>query len=264
MKRQITHVAAGIVLLGVLASQANAVPYYYFLNTEGSNPGLGRIDSVKSDGTGRTTLLDVDPTPFGSIENWRGFATDGQYYYFLNTNGGTPNRGRIDRLNLDGTGRTTLLDLDPSVFGAIEAFRGFATDGRYYYLLQTGQGNPNLGRVERINLDGTGRTTLVDIDPSPFGAIEAWHGFATDGYYFYLLQTGQSNPNLGRIDRINMDGTGRTTLLDVDPTPFGAIENWRGFAVDPIPEPATMVALFAAVTGLGGYVRKRHGAGRRA
>ena len=236
-------------------------PTFYFLNTEGSNPGLGNIDSLNFDGTVRTNLLDVDPTPFGSVQDWKGFATDGDYYYFLNTNGNATYQGNIDRVNLDGTGRTTVVDIAPSPFTAIDAWRGFATDGEFFYLLQTGQTNPNLGRIDRINLDGTGRTTLMDIDPSPYGAIEAWQGLATDGEFFYLLQTGQGNPNLGRIDRINMDGTGRITLLDVDPTTFGAIENWRGFAAAvpsaAVPEPATMIALFAAITGLGGYVRRR-------
>ena len=119
-----------------------------------------------------------------------------------------------------------------------------------FYFLDTST-TAGRGEIYQTQEDGSGKTLVGDLDPSPFGAIEAWHGFATDGDFFYLLQTGHGNPNLGRVDRINMDGTGRTTIVDVDPSPFGAIENYHGFAAfNPVPEPATATLGLLALCGL--------------
>ena len=56
---------------------------------------------------------------------------------------------------------------------------------------------------------------------------------------------------------INLDGTGRTTLLDVESSPFSNINDWHGFAVDPIPEPMTLALAGVGLAGLGGDVRRR-------
>lgn len=77
------------------------------------------------------SILDDYPTA-----DLAGFATDGEYYYLYNaqtpTRGG---RGEIFRLNLDGSGGYTLSGrFDHS---ETQSFRGFATDGDYFYWLNT-------------------------------------------------------------------------------------------------------------------------------
>ena len=62
--------------LTLLASPAQAVPFYV-LNTEGGANFIGRIEQISEDGLTRTQVADVDPSEFGVIEHWKGFASDG-------------------------------------------------------------------------------------------------------------------------------------------------------------------------------------------
>lgn len=259
--RWIPAVMFTTLTLALAAPQAGAVTFNV-LNTESAGDFAGRIESFSDTDPTRTVLADVEPSSFGNIGDWKGFATDGAFFYYLNTNGGNLFPGRIDRTDRDGTNRTTIADLDPSVFNDIEDWLGFATDGQYFYLLNTeGASGTNgiRGRVDRVDLDGTNRVTLFDIEPDPFSNIAAWKGFATDGRYFYLLNTDGGAGFLGRIDRIDFDGTNRTTVMDIDPSPYGAIEQWKGFAAElAIPEPITAGLLSLAAAPL--MLRRRRAA----
>ena len=262
------------------------LPSFFFLNTDAAgtysagNLGapvggthIGRIDRVNADGTGRRFSTDIDPSAFSNIAAWQTMGSDGKYFYFLNTESGGATypsgdhgaptggtyHGRIDRVALDGTTREWVADLDPSLFATMNAWKGFATDGVYFYFLNTessgtypmgDHGAPAsgtyLGRIDRVPLDGSTREWFADIDPMLFNAIETWKGLATDGVYFYLLNTESTGTypagNLGaptggtdrgRIDRVSMDGTTREWYADVDPSAFNAIETWRGFSAVP-------------------------------
>ena len=246
------------------------------LDTEaaGTSTWAGQIDRIETSPVlSRTQVGDVEPSEFSNISDWKGFASDDHYFYYLNTFGSTSGapstRGRIDRTDLDGTNRVIgIADIDPSPYAAVEAWRGFATDGEFFYLLNTNGGGGVLGRVERINLDGTGpRVTLFDIDPSLFNDIENWKGLATDGNYFFVLNTIESG---GEIDRISFDGTTRETIVDLDPVLFGSIQHWQGFAaVTPqtpetpetpvVPEPSTLVLAVSGLFGIGrlGWQRRK-------
>ena len=249
MKRSYLIAMMAVTVMSMAAS-SHAVPTFYLLNTEATNDAFrGRIDVIDLGADTRDFVTDVDPSPFGVIEDWRGFATDGSFFYYLNTDGGGAWPGRIDRTAMDGSGRTPVADIDPSEFDDIEDWNGFATDGNFFYLLNTGGTGAVHGQIDRVNLDGSGRTKIADLDPTYYGAIEQWLGFATDGQFFYLLNTEAGNDDFrGRIDRINMDGTGRTKIGDIDPDPFGVVEQWLGFAAPTVPEPAT------ALLGMGGLM----------
>jgi hypothetical protein len=253
-------------LLGLcLASASYALPTFYLLNTENtSQPFRGQIDQV--DVTGPATasrtagIADVDPSPFSNILDWKGFATDNNYFYFLNTNGGGAFPGRIDRTNLDGTGRTQVADLDPSVFTDIEEFQGFAADNQYFYLLNTEAPDTggNDGQIWRVNKDGTNPLQILDVEPAPFSNINDWKGFATDGQSFYFLNTNGGAAFLGRIDMTTMSGTARMQVVDIDPSLYGVVEHWRGFAAYVIiPEPATFIIWSLGLLGLIGCRRRR-------
>jgi hypothetical protein len=100
--------------------------------------------------------------------------------------GGT---GSINRANLDGTGRTSLV----SLFGPT----GIALDlggGRIYW------SEPNGQDIGSANLDGTGRRILVT-------GVSPWH-IALDvaGGKMYWTET-------RTIMRANLDGTGRATVI---------------------------------------------------
>jgi len=257
MTVRITSLVAGTVLLGILAAPSHATPFFHFLNTEAASSSAfaGRIDGVDAAGTTRTTsLADIAPSPFRNIAAWKGFATDGKYYYLLNTDGGSAYRGHIDRVNLDGTGRTPIADIEPSPFSNVRDWKGFATDGFHFYLLNTENPGGFGGQIDRINMDGTGRVKFADVAPSPFNSIASWKGFATDGLHFYYLNTDGGSGYLGQIDRTDMDGTNRVQVADVDPSLFSNIGAWKGFAVPSvIPEPSTFLIWALGVLGLGWY-----------
>lgn len=257
MRRRWLCAAACGVVLALAAGQGWATPYFYFLNTNGGATFKGDIDVIdRADGT-RSKALEGDDNPFGSIQSWRAFATDGVYYYVLNTNGSGDWLGKVERFNRDGTGRTEICDLSPGAYNNIGVWRGFATDGDYFYLLNTNGGEPWKGRIDRVNLDGTGRTEILDFSPGPLDEAQDWHGFATDGEYFYFLNTDGPGDERGQIDRVAMDGTGWTKLDDIEPSPFNNIQDWQGFAVDPVPEPGTLSLFALGVVAALGRLRRR-------
>ena len=95
--------------------------------------------------------------------------------------------------------------------------------------------------------------TLFDVDPSLLNDIENWKGFATDGNYFFVLNTIESG---GEIDRISFDGTTHETIVDLDPSLFGSIQHWQGFAAvtlatPMVPEPSTLALAVSGLFGIG-------------
>jgi hypothetical protein len=274
MIRRFLCLAGCVAVLGCLATPVEAAPLeyleFYVLNTNGGQPGLGTIERINNTGTTRTVVADISPSPFSSMTVWQGFATDGQYFYLLNSDAGDPGySGDIDRINLDGTGRTNIADIAPSLYGGMPSWKGFAADGDHFYLLNTDGGGTFAGEIESLNKVAPigPRVDVIDISggglPVNYSVIGHWQGFATDGEYFYLLNTGGGQPWKGRIERISMDGSGsRQLILDLqaDTNPlFSDMENWRGFAVRVIPEPSTFLIWALGLLGLtwwGGRRRK--------
>ena len=255
-----------------MATSAAQAQTFYLLNTEAATNSAfnGQIDQVDIGmPTTRTPgVADVAPSEFSSIGSWKGFATDNINYYFFNTDGGAAFLGRIDSTDLAGTSRTqvhsaaTMQTIFANAGQNASDFKGFASDGRKFYFLNTDGAGAAAGEVYSLDLDAMGGLNLeFDLAPSPFSSISAWKGFAADGEFFYLLNTEGSNAFPGQIDRVNLDGTGRTQIDDLDPSLFSNISAWKGFAatVQPVPEPAS-IAIWSLI-GLGlagfGYTRIR-------
>ena len=229
-----------IVCLGGLAQGAG----FYVLNNNGGAAFLGQINRVNVDGGGREQVADVDPSPFSNIADRRGFATDGKYFYYLNTTNASTIHGQIERTDLSGGNRTVVVPSSASPYSNVQVWKGLATDGKHLYILNTGGGNPYGGYIDRFNMDGTGKTRAADVAPTPFGSISAWKGFATDGKHFYYLNTNGGVAEIGQIDQTKMNGGARTaTGLDLDPTPFSSMTSWQGFAMAPAYKPAALYRL---------------------
>jgi 3-hydroxyacyl-CoA dehydrogenase len=180
----------------------------FFLDVSG-----GRIESLNPDGSDRRVVLD------GLKRIPDGIDVDEKAGHIYWTNMGNPkkNDGSIERLNLDGTNRTTIV---PE--GATFTPKQLKLDkqgGKVYWSDREGM------RVMRANFDGSQIETLVDTsegDPRPGRDETKWCvGIAIDhdGGKIYWTQKGSDNANEGRIFRANIDipkGETATNRTDIE------------------------------------------------
>jgi 3-hydroxyacyl-CoA dehydrogenase len=166
----------------------------YFLDVSG-----GRIESLNPDGSDRRVVLD------GLKRIPDGLDVDAEVGHIYWTNMGNPskNDGSIERSDLDGRNRTTIV---PE--GATFTPKQLKLDkqaGKVYWSDREGM------RVMRVNFDGSQIETLVDTsegDPRPGRDETKWCvGIAVDhdGGKIYWTQKGSDNANAGRIFRANID-----------------------------------------------------------
>jgi 3-hydroxyacyl-CoA dehydrogenase/sugar lactone lactonase YvrE len=180
----------------------------FFLDVSG-----GRLESVNPDGSDRRVILD------GLKRIPDGIAIDARAGHVYWTNMGNPsaNDGSIERADLDGQNRKTIVPA-----GATFTPKQMQLDkkgGKIYWSDREGM------RVMRANLDGSEIETLVDTsqgDPRP-GLDPTKHcvGIAVDhdGGKIYWTQKGGDNAGEGRIFRANLDipaGENSTNRTDIE------------------------------------------------
>ena len=157
----------------------------------------GRIHSMKTDGTDRKTIACDGRYPDG-------VAVDAEAGHVYWTNMGVPslNDGSIERANLDGSYRTTIIPQ-----GATHTPKQLHLDlaGRkIYWSDREGM------RVMRSNLDGSNIETLIATGDPEANRNEQWRwcvGITVDpeAGKFYWTQKGADNENVGRILRASID-----------------------------------------------------------
>ncbi|HEY2400727.1 MAG TPA: hypothetical protein VGI23_10255 [Steroidobacteraceae bacterium] len=158
----------------------------------------GRVFSMNSDGSDSRTLVTGCHMPDGIVLD----LANGHFYW---TDMGIPNRndGKIERADLDGSHRTTII---PE--GATHTPKQIHLDsenGKLYWSDREGM------RVMRSNLDGSQIETLVDTsqgDPRPGTDAEKWCVGITvdvDRGHLYWTQKGPDNGERGRIFRANLE-----------------------------------------------------------
>jgi hypothetical protein len=166
----------------------------YFLDASG-----GRILSVKPDGSDRKVIATaVGPIPDGIVVD----AKAGRIYW---TNMGNPvkNDGTIERVDLDGKNRTTIVP-EGGTFTPKQLHLE-KENGKLYWCDREGM------RVMRCNLDGSKIETLVDSskgDPRPGSDATKWCvGITVDPEHgeIYWTQKGPTKGGSGRIFRTNME-----------------------------------------------------------
>ncbi|MBV8860202.1 MAG: hypothetical protein JOZ02_24960 [Acidobacteria bacterium] len=180
----------------------------FFLDVSG-----GRIESINPDGSDRRVILD------GLHRIPDGIEVDAEAGHIYWTNMGHPsaNDGSIERADLDGHNRRTIV---PE--GATFTPKQLKLDrrgGKVYWSDREGM------RVMRANLDGSGIETLVDTsegDARPGRDATKWCvGIAVDhqGGKFYWTQKGADNAGEGRIFRASLElpeGESPATRTDVE------------------------------------------------
>ncbi|HET7238626.1 MAG TPA: 3-hydroxyacyl-CoA dehydrogenase NAD-binding domain-containing protein, partial [Terrimicrobiaceae bacterium] len=180
----------------------------FFLDVSG-----GRIESLNPDGSDRRVILD------GLKRIPDGIEVDAEAGHIYWTNMGNPkaNDGSIERANLDGTDRKTIVPQ-----GATFTPKQMKLDkkgGKIYWADREGM------RMMRANLDGSQIETLVDTsggDARPGRDETKWCvGIAVDhdGGKFYWTQKGSDNAGQGRIFRTNLElrkGESPTNRTDIE------------------------------------------------
>ena len=159
--------------------------------------GDGRLFSINPDGSDKTYLVTGCPVPDG-------VAVDVEAGHIYWTNMGMPpaNDGSIERVDLDGGNRTTIV---PSGGTYTPKQLHFDTIDRKLYW-----GDREGMRVMRCDLDGTNIETLVQTgqgDDDRHDETNWCVGVAVDhvGGHLYWTQKGPSDAGLGRILRAGID-----------------------------------------------------------
>ncbi|MEV7391713.1 MULTISPECIES: 3-hydroxyacyl-CoA dehydrogenase NAD-binding domain-containing protein [unclassified Streptomyces] len=159
--------------------------------------GGGRLFSVNSDGSDKNVLVTGCRIPDGVAVD----VAAGHVYW---TNMGIPpeNDGSIERVDLDGGNRTTIVP--DGVTHTPKQLHFEATDRKLYWCDREGM------RVMRCDLDGSGVETLVQTgegDDDRRDETKWCVGVAVDpvGGHLYWTQKGPSDAGLGRILRAGID-----------------------------------------------------------
>ena len=173
--------------------------------------GEGRLFSINPDGSDKTVLVTGCPIPDG-------VAVDVEAGHIYWTNMGMPpvDDGSIERVDLDGGNRTTIVPSGGTYTPKQLHFD--AVDRRLYWGDREGM------RVMRCELDGSNVETLVQSgqgDDDRRDETRWCVGIAVDhvGGYLYWTQKGPSDAGLGRILRAGIDiptGESAATRSDVE------------------------------------------------
>src|SRR3954468_4234642 len=175
------------------------------------NAAAGEVLSLNPDGSGKKVLASGYTLPDGIVVD----VEAGHIYW---TNMGVPNKndGYIERADLDGGNRTTIVP--PGATFTPKQLHLEKESGKLYWSDREGM------RVMRANLDGSGVETLVQTgegDADRQDVIKWCVGIAVDPDrgHVYWTQKGPDNAGVGRLLRAGIDmpkGQSATTRKDIE------------------------------------------------
>jgi hypothetical protein len=158
----------------------------------------GRVVSISADGSDRKVIVDGCRIPDGIVVD-----PEAGHIYWTNMGVPTRNDGSIERADLDGRNRRTIIAQGDTFTPKQLHLEKKA--GKIYWCDREGM------RVMRCNLDGSEIETLVDAsggDPRPGPDETRWCVGITvdpDRGQMYWTQKGPDNAGAGRIFRANID-----------------------------------------------------------
>ncbi len=175
------------------------------------NLGAGEVLSMNPDGSGKKVLVSGAPLPDGVVVD-----VEAGHIYWTNMVVPSKNNGYIERADLDGANRKTIVP--PGVTFTPKQLHLEKASGKLYWSDREGM------RVMRANLDGSGVETLVQTGEGDADRrdLTKWCvGIAVDPDrgHLYWTQKGPDNAGLGRLLRAGIDipkGQSATTRKDIE------------------------------------------------
>jgi hypothetical protein len=173
----------------LLPMLATAADQFYFLDLR-----AGRIVSANADGSGAKVLLEGHRTGMDGVAIDR----EAGLLYWTNMGKVSDDDGSVERMNLDGTGRTTLVPIGGTF--TPKQLKLDKAHGKLYWADREGM------RIMRANIDGSKVETLVETAHGGEARRDQRNwcvGIALDleRSQIYWSQKGGDNANLGTIRR---------------------------------------------------------------
>src|SRR4029077_7104540 len=175
------------------SASENATGRLFFLEASG-----GRIHSANADGSDRRVIISGARIPDGIVVD-----VETRHIYWTNMGVPTQNDGSIERVDLDGQNRVTIVG-EGKTFTAKQLHLE-KKSGKLYWCDRAGM------RVMRANLDGSNIETLVDTskgDARPGADLTKWCVGITvdpDRGQIYWTQKGPDDAGEGRLFRAKID-----------------------------------------------------------
>ncbi len=188
-------------------ASAKSVGRLFFLEASG-----GRIHSVNTDGSDRKVILSGGRVPDGVVVD-----VEAGHIYWTNMGVPSKNDGSIERADLDGKNRVTIIG-EGKTFTPKQLHLE-KKSGKLYWCDREGM------RVMRANVDGSNIETLVDTskgDARPGADLTKWCVGITvdpDRRKIYWTQKGPDDAGKGHIFRANIDipnGETAATRTDIE------------------------------------------------
>lgn len=183
--------------------------------TDSAGPlGGGTVFAMSTNGSVFSNLL-----AFPSTANcYSGLTTASGVLYGTTLSGGPFSGGTVFRVNINGTGFTNLhsfLSGDPT--DGFGPWGALLLSGNTLYGSTDGGGASNLGTLFRVNIDGSGYTTLHSFKGDSDGCYPAG-ALLISGNTLCGTAAGGGSLGAGTVFSLNTDGTGFRTLCAVNPT----------------------------------------------
>ncbi len=198
--------------------------FLYGMTFYGGN-NFGTLFKIKPDGTSFSRVFDFNNSSSGSYPKGT-LVYDGTFLYGTTSQGGTNFSGTLFKIKPDGSSFTKLMD-------SVEGSGGFSPEGTLILngtsLIATkpSGGSSGLGRIYKINTDGTNYSSLFSFEVSgnsPTGSL------ISDGTFLYGMTARGGAYNQGTIFKIKSDGTGFVRLFNFNGTLSGGIPHGSLFS----------------------------------
>jgi uncharacterized repeat protein (TIGR03803 family) len=190
----------------------------YGTATGGGSAGYGTVFAVNTDSTAFTTLHSFTGGNGNLRLSTAGLIISDNSLYGTAPLGGSSGSGTLFKVNIDGTGFTTLHNFARAPDGA-NPQAGLILSGNTLYGTAAGGGSSSNGTVFRVSIDGTAFTNLHSFtatsgpDPSTNSdGAEPYAGLILSGNTLYGTTYGGGIGGNGTVFALNTDGTGFTTL----------------------------------------------------
>src|SRR5881392_2623730 len=204
----------------------------------------GRIHSAKADGSDRKVIVSGGRVPDGVVVD-----VEAGHIYWTNMGVPSKNDGSIERVDLDGQNRVTIIG-EGKTFTPKQLHLE-KKNGKLYWCDREGM------RVMRSNLDGSEIETLVDTskgDARPGADLTKWCVGITvdpDRGQIYWTQKGPDDAGKGRIFRANIDIPKSETATDRGDPPRGNTVNRASIDADFSKHPTPDILFTHLMEGIG-------------